>query len=105
MHRQVGELKLDENGIAKRGVLVRHLMMPGHLAETQAVLQLLADELSRDTYVNLMAQYHPGNKVNAVQYSEINRRITSEEYRAAVEFASQVGLWRLDERHFGPRLW
>ena len=99
MHRQVGELKLDENGIAKHGVLVRHLVMPGYLDETKAILRFLAEEVSPDTYVNVMAQYQPANKVTAEKYPEINRRITGGEYRAAIEFAHRAGLWRLDERH------
>ena len=98
MHRQVGALKLDEHGIARRGVLVRHLVMPGYLNETEAIMRFLAEEVSRDTYVNVMAQYRPANKVGVEKYPELNRRITSQEYRAAIEFAHQAGLWRLDER-------
>jgi putative pyruvate formate lyase activating enzyme len=98
MHRQVGELKMDERGIAKRGVLVRHLVMPGFLEETHQIMQFLAEEISPDTYVNVMAQYHPDGKVSAEKYSEINRRITPDEYREAVRLAQAAGLWRLDER-------
>jgi putative pyruvate formate lyase activating enzyme len=105
MHRQVGELKLDEKGIAKRGVLVRHLVMPGHLDDTKAILRFLAEDVSPDTHVNVMAQYYPSNKVAAEKYPELNRRITSDEYRAAIAFAHQAGLWRLDERRVLPRLW
>ena len=105
MHRQVGELKLDEKGIAKRGVLVRHLVMPGHLDDTKAILRFLAEDVSPDTHVNVMAQYYPSDKVAAEKYPELNRRITSDEYRAAIAFAHQAGLWRLDERRVLPRLW
>ncbi len=105
MHRQVGALKFDEHGLAKRGVLVRHLVMPGCLQDTQAILRFLAEEISPDTYVNIMAQYYPSNKVTAEKYPEINRRITSAEYRSAIEYAQQVGLWRLDDRHRLNRPW
>ena len=99
MHRQVGVLKFDENGIALRGVLLRHLVMPGCLDDTKTILRFLAEEVSLDTYVNLMAQYYPSNKVSFTKYPELNRRITLDEYRAAIEYAEQVGLQRLDERH------
>ena len=96
MHRQVGPLKFDEHGLAKRGVLVRHLVMPGMLEETRAILRWLAEEVSPDTYVNIMAQYYPAWKVGPDKYPEINRRITWEEYREALRFAREVGLWRLE---------
>lgn len=97
MHRQVGPLKFDERGLAKRGVLVRHLVMPGCLDETRRILHFLAEELGPDTYVNVMAQYYPAGKVSAAKYSEINRRLTPKEYEAAVQLACDLGL-RLDER-------
>jgi len=99
MHRQVGELKFNENGIALRGVLVRQLVMPGCLDDTKTILRFLAEEVSPDTYVNLMAQYYPSNKVSFNKYPELNRRITLDEYRAAITYAQQIGLQRLDERH------
>lgn len=99
MHRQVGELKMDEHGVAKRGVLVRHLVMPGLVADTQAIMRFLAEELSPDTYINIMAQYHPSGKVAPSAYTEINCRLTSDEYADAIRAALDVGLWRLDERH------
>ena len=98
MHRQVGDLKFDEFGLAKRGLLVRHLVMPGFLDETRQILKFLAEEISPDTYVNIMDQYHPAGKVSAEKYPEINRRITSDEYLEALQIAHEVGLWRLDER-------
>ncbi len=101
MHRQVGDLKMDEQGIAKRGLLVRHLVMPDDIAGTPEIMSFLA-ELSPDTYVNVMAQYHPAGKVSSDKYPEINRRITGAEYKDAVKVALDVGLWRLDERR--PRI-
>ncbi|RME45077.1 MAG: radical SAM protein [Caldilineae bacterium] len=100
MHRQVGVLKFDERGLAKRGVLVRHLVMPGLPEETRRILRFLAEELAPDTYVNVMAQYHPAGKVSAQKYPELNRPLYREEYREAVQYARRLGL-RLDER----RLW
>lgn len=97
MHRQVGVLKFDENGIAKRGVLVRHLVMPEEVAGTEHILRFLAEEVASDTHVNVMAQYHPAGLVSSVRYPEINRRITSPEYWHAVQLAEALGL-RLDER-------
>ncbi len=101
MHRQVGVLKLDENGVAKRGVLVRHLIMPGDIAGTESVMRFLAEELSPDTYVNLMDQYHPAGRVSPSQFVEINRCITSAEYQRALEAARAAGLWRFDQRRSG----
>jgi putative pyruvate formate lyase activating enzyme len=98
MHRQVGPLVLDERGIARRGVLVRHLVMPGGLEETREIMRFLAAEVSPDTYVNIMDQYHPAGKVNREKYSEINRRITKAELEGAFEFAVQAGLHRFDSR-------
>ncbi|MFQ5616003.1 MAG: radical SAM protein [Anaerolineales bacterium] len=101
MHCQVGALRFDERGLAKRGVLVRHLVMPGDVAGTTEILRFLAEELSPDVYVNVMAQYHPAGRVTmkrfAGRYAAINRRITSSEYHAAVQTAQELGL-RLDER-------
>jgi putative pyruvate formate lyase activating enzyme len=65
MHRQVGVLKFDEYGLAKRGVLVRHLVMPGDVARTEQILRFLAEEIAPDTYVNVMAQYRPAGMVSA----------------------------------------
>ncbi len=98
MHRQVGELKLDEHGLAKRGVLVRHLVMPGEVAGTREIMKFLASEVSPHTYVNIMAQYYPAGKVSREKYAEINRRITRQEYADAISAAQQAGLYRFDER-------
>jgi putative pyruvate formate lyase activating enzyme len=96
MHRQVGDLKIDENGLAQRGVLMRHLVMPGGIAGTDRVAEFLAREVSPDTYVNLMAQYRPAGEVSEAAYSEINRGITIEEYREAKKTAIKAGLHRFD---------
>jgi putative pyruvate formate lyase activating enzyme len=99
MHRQVGVLRLDRDGVAKRGVLVRHLVMPGQLQETTAILRWLAREISADTYINIMGQYRPEHRVPSNdRYLDINRRITRQEIDAAYEAARRAGLWRFDER-------
>jgi len=94
MHRQVGVLELDSDGLARRGVLVRHLVMPGLLADTEQAMKFLAKELSPDTYVNLLAQYWPTWKSH--DYPEIDRAIRPREYARAIELARQAGLHRLD---------
>jgi len=104
MHRQVGVLKMDENGLAKRGVLVRHLVMPGGVAGTAPIMRFLAEELSPDTYVNIMAQYHPAAKVTGGKYAEIDRRPTRQEMDQAYAAARSAGLWRFDERRSFWRL-
>ncbi len=104
MHRQVGPLVMNGDGLAERGLIIRHLVMPGALDETAAILQWIADELGRDTYVNLMDQYYPAGKVSSEQYREINRRLTSREFGEAREIARRLGLRRLDVRRPHPRL-
>lgn len=94
MHRQVGDLVLDESGLAVRGLLVRHLVMPGDLAGTGEIVRFLAGEISRDTFVNIMAQYHPVHR--AYSYPELSRRVTRREYLAAVQMAREAGLHRFD---------
>jgi putative pyruvate formate lyase activating enzyme len=94
MHRQVGDLVMDERGIARRGLLVRHLVMPGGLVGTPEVARFLAEEISRDTYINVMAQYHPCYK--AREHPPLDRRITPEEYAEAVAVCRAAGLHRLD---------
>jgi putative pyruvate formate lyase activating enzyme len=102
-HRQVGPLRIDANGLATRGVLIRHLVMPGGLDETRAILEWIAHELGTDTYINLMDQYRPAGHVCADAYPEINRRVTSSEFEAAVEIALDLGLTRLDERRLAQQ--
>jgi putative pyruvate formate lyase activating enzyme len=101
MNRQVGELVLDEHGMARRGLIVRHLVMPGLLEETEAILRFVAEELGTGTYVNLMAQYYISGKVGENgQYEEIARGIHREEYEQALELARELDL-RLDPRSIG----
>lgn len=100
MHRQVGNLVLDENGVALRGLLVRHLVLPGGLAGTAEVLGFLAEEISKDTYLNLMAQYRPGYK--ACDYYGLDCRPSVAELREADEAARKLGLTRLDGRVTSP---
>jgi putative pyruvate formate lyase activating enzyme len=103
MHRQVGDLVLDERGMARRGLILRHLIMPGLLEETEAILRFVGDELGTGTYVNLMAQYYVSGKVGQDgQYEEIARGIHREEYEQALELARELGL-RLDPRSIGER--
>jgi putative pyruvate formate lyase activating enzyme len=98
MHRQVGELKVDEDGLALRGVLVRHLVMPGRADDTRQIVTWLAS-LSKDTYVNLMDQYYPAWKAKTnPRFHEINRRVTKPEMIQAEQMARESGLWRLDDR-------
>jgi len=98
MHRQVGELVTDEEGLAVRGLMIRHLVMPEQIAGTREVMRWIAQELSPHTYVNVMAQYYPAGKVSRQEYPEINRRLTSPEYEAALDEAGRAGLKRLDPR-------
>ena len=96
MHRQVGDLAVDESGIAVKGLLVRHLVMPNDAANTREIMTFLADKISRDTYVNVMDQYHPCGR--AFGDPSINRRITRGEYLTALRYAKEAGLHRLDSR-------
>lgn len=96
MQRQVGDLMLDGRGLARRGLIVRHLVMPGLLGETETVLRFVAEELGPGTYVNLMGQYYPAGKTE--RYAEIHRRPDAEELVRAYEIADELGLRRLDRR-------
>jgi putative pyruvate formate lyase activating enzyme len=96
MHRQVGDLVIDEDGVARRGLLVRHLVLPNGLAGTEDTLRFIASEVSPRTYVNLMDQYRPCFQASG--RAELARRPTSEELRAAREAANGAGLTRLDPR-------
>ncbi|MBI4513996.1 MAG: radical SAM protein, partial [Gemmatimonadetes bacterium] len=104
MHRQVGDLQTDEKGLAYRGLNIRHLVMPGALDETEAILRWIRDELGPDTYVNVMDQYYPAGKVSEALYPELNRRLTREEFLQAQRIAKSLGLRRLDERRPHPLL-
>jgi len=89
MHRQVGDLKTDKNGIAYKGILVRHLVLPNDISTTKQVLKFLKN-VSPDMHVNIMAQYYP--YYNAFDYPEISRRITTKEYFDALDYAEKIGL-------------
>jgi putative pyruvate formate lyase activating enzyme len=102
MHRQVGPLRFSPEGIARRGVLVRHLVMPGLIHETKAIFEWLAAEVSPDTFVNIMGQYRPENRVGernadgSLRFGEINRRPSRDEMDKAHRAAREAGLWRFD---------
>jgi len=92
MHRQVGPLEVDDDGVAVRGLLVRHLVLPENLAGTAEVVRFLAEEVSPETYLNVMAQYHPCYRAH--QFPELSRPITLREYAEAVNLARVAGLDR-----------
>jgi putative pyruvate formate lyase activating enzyme len=96
MHRQVGDLVLDGHRMARRGILVRHLVMPGLLAETEAILGFIASELGPGTYVNVMAQYYPAGRTG--EFPEIDRHLYRSEFERALEVADALGLRRIDDR-------
>lgn len=96
MHRQVGDLILDENGIAMKGLIIRHLVMPEGKAGTSEAMRFIAEEISCNTYVNVMDQYRPCGEAN--KYPSINRTLRPEEYEEAIRIAKDAGLKRLDKR-------
>ena len=98
MHHQVGDLQIDEHGVAQRGLLVRHLVLPNRLAGTKKVVHFLAQEVSANTYLNVMAQYHPCHK--AFDIPQLARPVNGQEFNEAIELAQQQGLSRLDKQHF-----
>jgi len=104
MHRQVGDLRFGPDGLARRGLLVRHLVMPGQTEEAAAIFDWLADQVSPDTYLNVMGQYRPDHQVGQrgrdgrLQYPDIDRRPTAAELAAAEAAARAAGLWRFDAR-------
>ncbi len=110
MHRQVGDLRFTPDGVACRGLLVRHLVMPGLVEDSAAIFRWLAEELSPDTHVNIMVQYHPDYQVGRAateggggggdEYPEINRPPKRVEIEEAYRAARAAGLWRFDERRF-----
>ncbi|RLC27692.1 MAG: radical SAM protein [Deltaproteobacteria bacterium] len=100
MHRQVGDLVVDREGVAVRGLLVRHLVMPNGVAGTEEIMSFLSESVSRDTYINVMDQYRPCG--TAMRDEWINRRLTAREYRDAVAAAKRAGLTRLDPRDRVP---
>lgn len=96
MHRQVGDLLIDDQGLALRGLLVRHLVMPDNIAGSEKVFEFLVKEISANTYVNVMDQYRPCGEAHKDEH--INRRLSSQEFRDAKETARKTGLTRLDPR-------
>jgi len=98
MHRQVGDLKLDRRGIAQRGLLIRHLVLPNDLAGSEYVLKFIAEEVSSNSYINIMSQYRPAGE--AFNYKELDRCPTRDEFYAIVELAEKLGLTRgLQKKH------
>ncbi len=92
MHRQVGDLVIGEDGLARRGLLIRHLVLPNDIANSKRVLEFIAREISVHSWVNIMDQYYPAYR--ASEYPELSRRITSREYREVVDYARSLGLYR-----------
>ena len=92
MHRQVGDLKISKRGIAQRGLLIRHLVLPNDVSGSQKVIDFVADDISKDSYINIMDQYRPS--YNAYKYEKLNRRITPSEHKEVVDFAFSKGLRR-----------
>ncbi len=95
MHRQVGDLVMDDSGIAQRGLLLRHLVLPEGVAGTREVVRFIAEEISKNTYVNIMDQYRPCFK--AFEHPPLDRRITREEFADAIKLARQAGLERIND--------
>jgi putative pyruvate formate lyase activating enzyme len=98
MHRQVGDLMMDERGVARRGVLIRHLVLPNNLAGSEHVLDFIAKELSVDSYVNIMSQYRPEGE--AYRYAGLDRYPTGNEFHRVIDLAKKLGLTRgLQDKH------
>jgi putative pyruvate formate lyase activating enzyme len=94
MFRQTGDLEINDEGIALRGLLVRHLLLPGRIPDTEQIINFLAAKISANTYVNIMTQYRPCGFAHKIPF--LNRSVTHEEYRQAVAFARAKGICRLD---------
>ena len=92
MHRQVGDLKMDKEGIAKQGLLIRHLVMPEDIVGSRGVLEFIARNISQNTYMSIMAQYHPAHL--AFEFPELSRKISKTEYDAVLKMADELGLER-----------
>ncbi len=97
MHRQVGDLLLGPDGVARKGLIVRHLVLPEDLSGTEGVLRFIAQEISKNTYLNIMDQYRPCGM--ALEHPPLDRRITAQEFKRALELAEKFGLTRLDPVH------
>jgi putative pyruvate formate lyase activating enzyme len=96
MHRQVGDLEIDEAGIARRGLLIRHLVLPSGLAGTREIMKFIAKEISSNTYVNIMPQYRPCGRASEME--ELSIRLSADDYNNALQAAEEEGLTRLDNR-------
>jgi putative pyruvate formate lyase activating enzyme len=96
MHRQVGDLRTNESGIAEQGLIIRHLVMPREMAGTPQILRFIAQKVSKNSYVNIMPQYRPCGRAHEID--GLDRRITNKEYQAALSMAQKEGLLRLDRR-------
>jgi putative pyruvate formate lyase activating enzyme len=96
MHRQVGDLETDEAGIARRGLLIRHLVLPSGLSGTQQIMNFIASKISLNTYVNIMPQYRPCGR--AYEMEELSIRLSPDDYNDALQAAEKAGLKRLDSR-------
>jgi putative pyruvate formate lyase activating enzyme len=95
MHHQVGDLQISEQGLATRGLLIRHLVLPYDLARTEEVVRFIVQEISINTYINIMGQYHPA--FNAAQHPKLKRAVTHEEVQSALQLATQAGLSRFSK--------
>jgi putative pyruvate formate lyase activating enzyme len=96
MHRQVGDLVIDESGIAKRGLLVRHLVLPYGLAGTREIMKFIAQKISLNTYVNIMPQYRPCGR--AAEIKELAAHLSQKDYKMALQAAKEEKIERLDSR-------
>jgi putative pyruvate formate lyase activating enzyme len=103
MHRQVGDLVTDEAGIAQRGILLRHLVLPQGLAGTRSVMRFIAREISTNTYVNIMPQYRPCGQ--AAEIKELSHHLSQKDFETALEEAIGEGIERLDSRRRRFALW
>jgi putative pyruvate formate lyase activating enzyme len=103
MFRQVGDLTIDAQGIAQRGLLVRHLVLPGGLAGTEKAMRFIAESVSPKTYINIMDQYYPCGDIPAG--SPLGRRLSRQEFEDAVQTALDAGLTRLDKREKQGLIW
>ena len=95
MHRQVGDLTLDENGIAQKGLLIRHLVLPGGLAGTREIMRFIAQEISTQSYVNIMSQYRPCGRASEIK--GLNASVSSADFHTALQQAIEAGITRLDQ--------
>ncbi len=103
MHRQVGDLVLDEYGVAMRGLLIRHLVLPRGLAGTREIMKFIANDISTNSYVNIMAQYRPCGR--AAEIEGLSTRLTPKDFETAYQAAIEEGITRLDKPRRVFKLW